>query len=157
MRKLLASVVLLGATVALSGCLVVHQPPSYGHAKHEAHHPGPPPHAPAHGYRTQHGHGPELVFDSRLGVYAVVGRSGHYYHAGHWYRRAGDGWQLSVALEGPWRAVAVQRLPVGLALVDEGHGHPHGHHGHGKKPKLKSAKGMKPGHGNGAAKGDFDW
>ena len=47
---------------------------------------GPPPHAPAHGYRHKHEHGVELVFDSQLGVYVVVGWKDHFFSAGRYYR-----------------------------------------------------------------------
>ena len=47
---------------------------------------GPPPHAPAHGYRHKHQHGVELVYSSELGVYVVVGFPNHYFSEGHYFR-----------------------------------------------------------------------
>ena len=80
------------------------------HAKH-----GPPPHAPAHGYRHKHAaHGVELVFDTKLGVYTVSGRSAHYFTDGHYYRLHDGVWSVSVKLGSGWARIADHRLPKGL-------------------------------------------
>ncbi len=80
----------------LTGC-VYHHPHAHRQARVEshAHKPGPPPHAPAHGYRHKRHSGPELVFDSALGVYMVVGHEHHYFHDGHYLRRHDGVWRLS--------------------------------------------------------------
>ena len=92
MLRTLGILCALGALALLLGCF--HP---YGHARHRlgghapvmVHAPGPPSHAPAHGYRHKHAHhGVELVFDSAFGVYGVVGMSDHFFHAGHFYRQA---------------------------------------------------------------------
>jgi hypothetical protein len=105
------------ALVALPSC--VH------HHHHDGHHfparvgvtePGPPPHAPAHGHRhKRHHHGLDLVFDSHLGVYAVVGWNDHYFHEDHFYRLVDGIWQVSVRIDGGWAATKPSRLPPGLA------------------------------------------
>jgi len=70
-NRILTGLVLAGASLVLSGCLVVpHGHGSRGHTHVETR-PGPPPHAPAHGYRHKHRRGPELVYDGRLGVNTV--------------------------------------------------------------------------------------
>ncbi len=80
--------------------------------------PGPPPHAPAHGYRQKHhrsdGGEVDLVFDSGLGVYVVVGVPGRYYWDGYYLRVDGDQWYASVSLDGDWEKRGARKLPPGL-------------------------------------------
>ncbi len=75
---------------------------------------GPPPHAPAHGYRHKHRHGIELVYDSGLDVYVVVGYPAHFYHDGHYYRLRKGNWQGSAHINGPWKPAPHHTLPPGL-------------------------------------------
>jgi hypothetical protein len=75
---------------------------------------GPPPHAPAHGYRRKQVHGVELVFDSQLGVYVVIGHPGHYYYDGYFYRLKGGVWEMSLKIEGGWGPKSAKPLPPGL-------------------------------------------
>ena len=103
------------ALAVLPGCVHQH------HAGHRAPGPvvasqhGPPPHAPAHGYRHKHHqHGVDLVFDSEYGVYAVVGRTGHYFYDDHFYRLLDGGWAVSVRLDGGWVGIESGKLPKGL-------------------------------------------
>jgi hypothetical protein len=77
---------------------------------------GPPPHAPAHGYRHKHKGGVEMVYDSKLQVYVVKGKSKHYYCDGKYYRRERAGWKVSVDIDGPWRVTVESRLPGRLAI-----------------------------------------
>lgn len=83
----------------------------------------PPPHAPAHGYRHKLPAGVELVFDSGLGVYAVVDFPDHFYYEGKFYRNLGAGWEISVTFGGSWSVTASSAIPVGL----------HKHKRHGRK------------------------
>ena len=79
---------------------------------------GPPPHAPAHGYRHKHKaqHGAvELVFDTKLGVYVVVGWPGHYYRDGAFYRQINRRWHSSHRLDTGWVMIDTKTLPPGLA------------------------------------------
>ena len=91
--------------------------------------PGPPPHAPAHGHRHKHQHhGVELVFDSHLGVYVVVGRNDVFFHRDHFYRIVDGGWQVSVRLNDGWAHAHHGKLPKGLskkALRGKHHGKSH--------------------------------
>lgn len=73
---------------------------------------GPPPHAPAHGYRRKQ-RGADLVYDSGLGVYVVVGYP-YYYLDDRFYRQADGAWQASVNLNGPWQPVPDRSLPPKL-------------------------------------------
>jgi hypothetical protein len=76
-------------------------------------HAGPPPHAPAHGYRHKQ-HGVELVFDSGIGVYVVVGHPNHYHDGKRYYRLSGQSWQVSARLHGAWVTIASEKVPAGL-------------------------------------------
>jgi len=75
---------------------------------------GPPPHAPAHGYRHHHPSGVTLVYDYGLGVYTVVGYPYHYYHGGNFYLWQGGVWHLSSGPRGPWRRGDGRGLPPGV-------------------------------------------
>jgi hypothetical protein len=101
----------------LVGCIThhhTHVPPDHGHSEARG---GPPPHAPAHGYRhKQHTHagGVDLIFDSGIGVYVVVGWPDHYWHRDHYYRWVDGGWMISTRLDGGWAACGDSRVPGGL-------------------------------------------
>jgi hypothetical protein len=81
---------------------------------------GPPPHAPAHGYRHKTRRGAELVFDSGLGVYIVVGLPDHYYSDGRYYRYHRGYWEYSPDLDGPWHGRDKKKLPPGLSKKYDG-------------------------------------
>ncbi len=83
---------------------------------------GPPPHAPAHGYRHKHQHGVELVYNSKLGVYVVIGFPNHYFYEGHYFRLGGEDWEISMNIEGPWRVAGKEVLPSGLKFKGKGKG-----------------------------------
>ena len=106
MRRLFVSAFLLIA-VGLSGCVAV----TLDDKSHRGH--GPPSHAPAHGYQKHH-QGAELVFDSKIGVYVVVGRSDHFYYGSRFLRFHADSWEVSTSLSGPWSAYPPASLPPGL-------------------------------------------
>ena len=75
---------------------------------------GPPPHAPAHGYRHKQKQGVDLVFDSGIGVYVVVDRPDYYFDDGYYYRLHKGKWQYSTSLHGNWKPHVYQQLPPGL-------------------------------------------
>ena len=79
---------------------------------------GPPPHAPAHGYRARH-ENCDLVYDSGIGVYTVVGHRGCYYRDSRYYRRSGNSWQISNTIRGPWRTTTISSVPNGLVAERE--------------------------------------
>lgn len=99
-RRVTAGLIAAGGLAVLAGC-AYYRPG------------GPPPHAPAHGYRRRH-RGAELVYDSGLGVYLVAGHPGIYFHDGYYYRVLDGAWRLSVDLGGPWRPTDFRRVPPGL-------------------------------------------
>jgi len=108
MRAGLTAIV-LGFTIVLSGCTVypVHEHhPHYGY--------GPPPHAPAHGYRHKY-NDHDLVYDSHLGVYIVVGLHDHYFTDDVYYRWTDHGWYTSRYIDKDWYAYREEdKLPPGL-------------------------------------------
>jgi len=111
------------------------------HRSESAHRPGPPPHAPAHGYRHKHRHrdgrSVDLVFDSGLGVYLVVGVPDRYYWNGSYLRLDGDQWFVSVSPDSGWERRDEEQLPPGLhkkhKRAKKGNGH--------KSKKSHPAKG----------------
>ena len=77
--------------------------------------PGPPAHAPAHGYRHKHSEdGVELVYDSKLAVYVVSGYKHTYFTNGVYFRYMDDTWKLSKRVAGPWKIVIERDVPSGL-------------------------------------------
>ncbi len=107
MNLKIATLALILATPSCSALYVYETSgPGRGH--------GPPPHAPAHGYRHKHASGVVLEYDSSLGAYVVIGRPGHYYQNGRYYRWTGSTWQTSTRLGGGWRSISPSTLPPGL-------------------------------------------
>jgi hypothetical protein len=98
----------LAALLALAGCIHVHE------HEHYARHPGPPPHAPAHGYRIHH-HDLDLRYDVHLGAYVVIGHPDHFFLDGRYYRRIGPRWErCGDWKKGRWKTVEVALVPVPL-------------------------------------------
>jgi hypothetical protein len=132
--RILSCLALLGGLLPL-GCVHHHHHPPAAPPPpvvvHE-HRGGPPPHAPAHGYRrkhkARHGH-VELVYDSGLGVYVVVGWPVHYFHDGRFYRVREHRWEACDDLKGAWVVVSADVLPRGLvAHHADKPGKKHKHH-----------------------------
>jgi hypothetical protein len=99
--------------VGSGGCtqVIVQEPPP----PQASHGQGPPPHAPAHGYRAKTAQGVELVFDRELGVFLVVGLSGTYFSGDFYYRQeTGGRWERSGRLDGDWVGIVETALPPGL-------------------------------------------
>jgi hypothetical protein len=93
---------------------------------------GPPPHAPAHGYRHKlERDGVDLVFDSGLGVYVVVDLVDVFFYEGHYYRCEGERWFISPRPRDGWLVVAVTEVPGGLRVA-KGKGKPKGGPGKAK-------------------------
>ncbi len=95
---------------------------SIHHRERDSHSHGPPPHAPAHGYRHKTKHGMEIVYDSECGVYVVVGFLDHYYHRERYYRWHRDRWEISASFDGDWKSMSAKKLPSGLRLKTKGKG-----------------------------------
>ncbi len=94
------------------------------------HKKGPPPHAPAHGYRHKNQQGVELQFDSGLGVYIVAEMPGIYFHNGLYMQMSDGQWRTSLNINGPWQPEVNGRVPSKLKKI-KGKGKSKGK-GHGK-------------------------
>jgi hypothetical protein len=121
----LVGVLAIFLSLSLSAC-VTHVVPAKGPRIHRGH--GPPPHAPAHGYRHKHPGGVELWFDGAIGVYVVVGAADHYFHDGRFYRWSDVVWLVSTHPRGPWGRTADASVPRGLWGMKKAKKH---HRGHG--------------------------
>jgi hypothetical protein len=77
---------------------------------------GPPPHAPAHGYRHKHNRDAVvLTYDSGIAVYVVSGYKNCWYNDGVYFRLSGSTWEMSARISGPWKVAVVDRdVPVKL-------------------------------------------
>ena len=100
-------------------------------------HKGPPPHAPAHGYRHKHHDGIELEFDNGLGVYFSVKMPGIYFHNGLYMRLSDGHWKIASHFDGPWRPEAEGQVPHKLKKTQKKK-HKEKNKGHGKKKKKKN-------------------
>lgn len=112
-RNLAIAIGAVALGFAGSGCtqVIVQEPApqqvSRGH--------GPPPHAPAHGYRARTPQGAEVVFDRGLGVFVVVDLPGAYYWRDWYYRQESGGrWERCDRLDGAWVGIVEASLPPGL-------------------------------------------
>jgi hypothetical protein len=133
--QLLLIAVVAASCIAVFGCsrTVVYKeaPPPPPEKTAKVKHPGPPPHAPAHGYRHKHPDGVVLVYSSAMGVYVASGYAEVYYHKDWYYRMHKGKWQESRHVEGPWRKCSVKKVPPGLqshvADRNNGKGNKKGH------------------------------
>ena len=133
-QRVVVSVALVCAVGLLTSCIHVVSPGrGYGapadvrRAEH-----GPPPHAPAHGYRHKlHGRGgARVAFDSGIGVYVVVGHTDLFFWNDYFYRWHDGGWQTSARRNGGWASIGSGKLPGRLARKHAGkrRGHSPKHH-----------------------------
>lgn len=110
-------------------------------------HHGPPPHAPAHGYRHKHrhhGHDYELVYDTGVGCYAVAGYRDTFYNDGFYFQFGSNGWVVSASFgsDAKWDRCDDARLPGGLKTKYAG-------------KSQGGGKGKDKGKGNGKGKQKF--
>lgn len=145
-------------TLSLSGC-VNRASVAYGDGGRD-YRGGPPPHAPAHGYRAKYRHH-NMVYDSRLGAYVVLGYDDHYYNDG-WYFRYYDGfWQINADLrDRDWRDVDYYRVPEGLRYSKHSY-RDQDYDDRGRADKKARGRGDEdnddhPGKGRGRDKQDWD-
>lgn len=115
----LVTIVVCGAIMTTTACNKMVAKKSGG--MHEtSQKKGPPPHAPAHGYRHKHrADDVELVFDSDRGVYIVVGFPGTYFFDGSYYRRDGKKWETTFRLSGSWDQIDGAAVPPGLLATPD--------------------------------------
>jgi len=113
-KKYLIAVFLASAVFALSACnTMIHYHRTVAPPAAEKH-VGPPPHAPAHGYRHKHSDGMQLVYESSMDVYIVVGYSNHYYYHSNYYRWNKNAWQVSSKISRGWARASEKAIPPGL-------------------------------------------
>lgn len=140
------------ALVTLAGCngfSVSHRPDRGGDRDHRdepiaMRKPGPPPHAPAHGYRAKHESGRELRYDEGLDVYVVIGETDVWFDDGWFIRVRNGAWEFSASFDGPWELRTASAVPEKLRLK--------------KQPKVAKGKHKKqPGNGRGAVPAKGGW
>lgn len=134
----LQTIFLIFVTVFLTAC-VGSTSVRYDSDPHPQYKKGPPPHAPAHGYRHKH-HKHDMIFDSGVGAYVVVGWAEHYFDNGVYFRYRDGRWQIGLSLEGgDWKDARDHEVPRGLLRSKKHKGKHSKHHkehpGKGKKPK----------------------
>ncbi|MFH2093490.1 MAG: hypothetical protein ABIJ31_14115 [Pseudomonadota bacterium] len=81
---------------------------------------GPPPHAPAHGYRHKNQHGHEMEYNSDAGAYVVLNLPETYFGNNLYIRVSADGtWMVSATLEGGWRIALGHEVPLQLKAYQQ--------------------------------------
>jgi len=122
-RRDLARAILALATFAtIDACAPYGPGPGGGY--------GPPPHAPAHGYRHRLPDGVELVYDAGLGVYVVIGYPDYYFLDGRYYRYFDNDWLSGPGVAGPWVRPSSAAVPPGLRKKGPGWRPPGRRHPH---------------------------
>ncbi len=99
---------------------------------------GPPPYAPAHGYR-HHYHNHDMIYDSGIRAYIIVGMPDYYYDNGFYFRYSNIGWQFSGSLDDGWKATDERRVPKTLWNT-RSKKHNYDNDQRGKSDKYKSGK-----------------
>lgn len=95
----------LAAALVLAACATAPPPPS----------PAPAARAPElQGYRAKTPQGIDLVFDSKLQLFAVPASPATYWLDGRYFRRTGAGVDCATRLEGPWAPCPAAELPERL-------------------------------------------
>ncbi|MFW5450590.1 MAG: hypothetical protein ACKE9I_03230 [Methylophagaceae bacterium] len=99
---------------------------------------GPPPHAPAHGYRHKHKKH-NMSYDSGLGAYIILGWDNHYFDNNVYFRYRNGAWQASVNLNSGWHDADRYAVPAKLWNYKNNdsnyYKHKKEHPGKGHKPK----------------------
>ena len=124
MRQLICAglILALGVTgLACTSTSSVRYEQQAGPGKSQGH--GPPPHAPAHGYRAKTRDGLELVYRADYGVYEFVDRDRYYYKDGVIFHKDSIGWIMGRSIDGPWTSVTEAQIPPGLRSDPPGKGH----------------------------------
>lgn len=140
-QSLKAICIVFTAAIFLTGCQTLgsvivkspghHQPPPP--SKYKKH--GPPPHAPAHGYRHKHHDGHELEYDSKIGAYIVINIPDTYFGNDLYLRMSTDGtWMVSATLESGWRVALTSEVPPKMRYHK--HKDKNKHHKHKKHKKY---------------------
>ena len=140
MKYLNTAIIITICLFFLSGCNTLGvgiQGPGPQQSKKKYHKHGPPPHAPAHGYRHKHYDGHELEYYSKAGAYIVLNVPETYFGNNLYIRLSTYGdWMVSTTLEGGWRVAVGNEVPYSLKEYKEkkesnkGKGHKKNKHGY---------------------------
>ncbi len=119
MNLLKTLIIAIAALFFMSGCqttgVSVKGPGASSSPPKQYQKKGPPPHAPAHGYRHKHHHGHDMEFDSQLGAYVVLNIPETWFGNDLYIRMSTDGrWMVSTTLEGGWRVALGNEVPPKL-------------------------------------------
>ncbi len=108
------SILIASAIIALTGC-VDSAGVRYGDSSHQdsTYKSGPPPHAPAHGYRHKH-RKHDMSYDSGVGAYVVIGKNEVYFDDNLYFRYRNGDWQASVNLDSGWNDADKHIVPSKL-------------------------------------------
>jgi len=109
----LLKIIILGLALSVSGCVKSTSVRYDNHPNYSYYKSGPPPHAPAHGYR-HHYHHHDMIYDSGIRSYIVVGWHDHYYSDGFYFRFRDGRWQISINLSDGWRDAREREMPYSL-------------------------------------------
>jgi hypothetical protein len=83
-----------------------------GHRRYNQHRRhSPPPHAPAHGHRYRHDHGVDLVFDSGIGAYIVLGFDDLFFFNNNYMRFYDGYWHHADRRDGSWLRAKDKHVP----------------------------------------------
>ena len=96
--------------VGLSGCLYLAPPNTAFRSPVVTRAPSAPAHADRH---TERGR-PDMIYDSRLGLYVVLGYPDHFHDGERYYRRLDGRWQRSAQLHEGWAEVRLGEVPQAL-------------------------------------------
>ena len=117
---------------------------------------GPPPYAPAHGYR-HHYHNHDMIYDSGIRAYIIVGMPDYYYDNGFYFRYSDYGWQISGSLSDGWKVTDERRVPKKLWNT-KAKKHYYHNEQRGKSYNYKSDKDQpRKGHQDSRGNADKDW
>jgi hypothetical protein len=117
LRQLALGALVLGATAALTGCVV----PGGGYAGDGGYHDDYrdyPPASPQHGYRYAYPGGLSLIYDSGLGMYGVYGYPDYYYTGGYFYRWNSGHWNRSRHWNRNWQRCDSRHYPRPIYRVN---------------------------------------
>ncbi len=117
--KISVAAIIFSVLFFLSGCVMMDDYDDHHHDR-SYHKQGPPPHAPAHGYRHKHHDGHDLEYDSDIDVYIVVRVPDTYYSDDLYIRMSSDGrWIVSSHLDGGWHLADRDDVPYKLKNYKE--------------------------------------
>ncbi len=123
-RSAVLGALLAGSGSLLSGCISVTDP-GYSHDPYAGNYP---PAYPAPGYRYAYPGGPNLYWDSGLGLYTVVGYPDYYWNDGYFYRWNGGYWARSHYWGRDWARCQPRYLPRRVYHVQNNY------YGHNRRP-----------------------